>query len=271
MSRRARWARPRLEPFPLVCRNDERHHVELPRSIDALRIAVDVVGDAVLANRAPRVVTPCGELVGADGFDAADETLAVLAQGAGPVEHLVERPGSRPVVPQQAPREQRTGRQRGIAECAHRNPRTCRSVRLGAVGRRRSSVNGKSGFRSSAGDLHPSRRVADRLEAREPPALGLVRVDGEGLEAPAAGMRDVIRAAAKRPLVPRIDEIECERRVNADGRVQAARRVPRPIANAGDELADGPRWMQGNRAAVARKEMARFRHSCDLDLQPLDR
>ncbi len=139
-----------LEPFPLLCGNDERHHVELPRSIDALRIAVDVVGDAVLADRAPRVVPPRRELVGADGFDAAYEALAVLAQRARPVEHLVERPGHWPIVPQQAPREHRTGRERGIAECAHRNPRTCRSVRLGAVGRRRSSVKGKSGFRSSA-------------------------------------------------------------------------------------------------------------------------
>ena len=53
--------------------------------------------------------------------------------------------------------------------------------------------------------------------------------------------------------------------------MQAARRLPRAVAHAGDELARRAGRMQGNRAAVAGDEMPRFGHAGHLDLQPLDR
>jgi hypothetical protein len=53
--------------------------------------------------------------------------------------------------------------------------------------------------------------VADREESREAPALRFVRVHWEGFEMAATGMRDMIHAAAKRSLIPRIDDIEYER------------------------------------------------------------
>ena len=95
--------------------------------------------------------------------------------------------------------------------------------------------------------------MADREESRQPPALRLVGIDREVLVAAAAGMRDVIDAAADRPLVPGVDDVEDERRVHRNRRVQAARRLPGPIADAGDELAARARRMQRHSPAVARE------------------
>ena len=61
---------PGFETAPLVGRHDERDHVELPRPVDALRVAVDVVGDAVLADGAARAVAARGELLRAQRLDA---------------------------------------------------------------------------------------------------------------------------------------------------------------------------------------------------------
>ncbi len=56
--------------------------------------------------------------------------------------------------------------------------------------------------------LHRTRRMAVVLEARQPPRLGLVGVDGLGVVAAAAGMGDVIDAAAQRAAVPGVDQVE---------------------------------------------------------------
>ena len=65
-----------------------------------------------------------------------------------------------------------------------------------------------------------ARRVAEGKEAREAPALGLERVDGVIVAAAAAGVADVVRAPAHGALVPLVDDVEDERRVDADARVQ---------------------------------------------------
>ena len=61
---------------------------------------------------------------------------------------------------------------------------------------------------------------------------------------PAAGMRDVIDAAANATPIPDIDEVYNERRVDSNGRMQAARRLPGAIAEASDILALHPGCMQ---------------------------
>ena len=53
-------------------------------------------------------------------------------------------------------------------------------------------------------------------------ALGLVGVHREVVVAAAARMGDVVRAAAERALGPRVDDVEDQRRVHGDGRMQAA-------------------------------------------------
>src|SRR5262245_57022625 len=64
-----------------------------------------------------------------------------------------------------------------------------------------------------------TRAVAEREEARGAPGLGLERVVREDVVRAAAGMRDVIRAAAERALRPAVEQIEHERAVHADRRV----------------------------------------------------
>ena len=75
-------------------------------------------------------------------------------------------------------------------------------------------------------------RVAHGFEAGEAARLGLERVDGQGLEDAAAGVRDVIAAAADRAAVPGVDDVEGERHVRgmrgveAFGGGQARKRTP---------------------------------------------
>src|SRR5438552_14451314 len=71
--------------------------------------------------------------------------------------------------------------------------------------------------------IEESRCVAVILEARQAPRLGLVRVDRKGLVVASAGMGHVIDAAAERSPVPAIEDIEGERRVDVDGRMQRRR------------------------------------------------
>src|SRR5262245_7013451 len=62
--------------------------------------------------------------------------------------------------------------------------------------------------------------VAVILEACQAPCLGFVGVDRKGLVVASAGMGHVIDAAAERAPVPAIEDIEGERRVGVDGRMQ---------------------------------------------------
>ena len=81
----------------------------------------------------------------------------------------------------------------------------------------------------------------------------------------------MIDAAAHRALVPRVHDVEHERRVHRNRRMQAARRLPGAIADAGDELADRPGRMQRHAPAVAGDDVARVGHAGHLHLQPFDR
>src|SRR2546430_12729497 len=57
-------------------------------------------------------------------------------------------------------------------------------------------------------NLDDARRVAMILEARPASRLGFVGIDRERLVAAPARMRDVIDAAAQRPLAPAVDNVE---------------------------------------------------------------
>src|SRR5260370_7097293 len=78
-------------------------------------------------------------------------------------------------------------------------------------------------------NLHFARRMDVAEKTRETAALGFVAVHGKRVIAAPAGMRDVIRAAAERTLIPGVVKIEPQRRVGADGRFQTHSRLPGPI------------------------------------------
>src|SRR6266508_3069890 len=82
--------------------------------------------------------------------------------------------------------------------------------------------------------LHRAGRVAGTKKARVAAALGLVGVHREGGGVASAGVHNVVSAAADTAAVPGVHDVEYERRVDADSRVQATRRLPRTVADAGD-------------------------------------
>ena len=85
-------------------------------------------------------------------------------------------------------------------------------------------------------------------------------------------MHHVILAAAERPPDPGVDDVEHQRRVDRDRRVQARRRLPGAVAHAGHELAVASRS-----GAAAPSGRCRSRRAgpavrpATLHLQPLDR
>src|SRR6266496_357167 len=113
--------------------------------------------------------------------------------------------------------------------------------------------------------------MAMRPEARVAARFRLVGVDGERVVVAATRMRDVIRAASQRTRRPRVDEIEYERRLDADRRMQCGRWAPRAKAHTGDVLARNAGRCERQRATIACDAVALARHSGDLYLQPLDR
>src|SRR5690606_17845070 len=64
-----------------------------------------------------------------------------------------------------------------------------------------------------------ARRVAEGEKAREPPALGFVRIHGEMLEVAAARVCYVVRTARDRASRPAVIEVERQRRVDRNRRV----------------------------------------------------
>src|SRR5262249_40625984 len=115
------------------------------------------------------------------------------------------------------------------------------------------------------------RRMAPGLESGETAGLRLIGVDREGLVVAAARMRDVIDAAAERTAVPGVINVEGERRMHPDGRLQSRRQVPRLEADARGIFTGAAGRRHRHTAAVAGDDMARRIEVLNADLQPLDR
>ena len=92
-------------------------------------------------------------------------------------------------------------------------------------------------IRRLIGELHLARRVAVRPESSVAARFGFVGVYRKGVVVAATGMRDVVSATAQRTRGPCIDEIENERRLHTDRRMQRRRWIPRTKAHAGDIFA----------------------------------
>ena len=109
---------------------------------------------------------------------------------------------------------------------------------------RKSSVKGKSGLGlTTRGVIGPGvwpkrkKRASRRLSAS--PAL-----TGKVVWLRPPGCADVIRAAADAAAVPGVHDVEDQRRVNTDGRMQATGRLPGAIAHAGHVFAVGAGGME---------------------------
>ena len=113
--------------------------------------------------------------------------------------------------------------------------------------------------------------VADAEEARQPPAFGFVAVHRKRLEVRPPGCVTWYTQPPSEPMIPCVDDVEDQRRVHGYRRMQTARRLPRPIPDAGHVLARSSRRMERHTPAVARHDMPRSGHSAHLDLEALDR
>src|SRR5258705_3153528 len=116
-----------------------------------------------------------------------------------------------------------------------------------------------------------SRGVGQALEPGEASPLCLVGIDRKGIVAATDGMRDVVDTAAKRATAPAIIDIEGERRLHLDGRMQRRRQLPRLEADAGNILPRASGRGERNPAAIAGDDMARSIEPLRLDLQSVDR
>ena len=113
--------------------------------------------------------------------------------------------------------------------------------------------------------------MAEREEAGDASAFGLVRVDGQDLIVPAARMRDVVSAPAKGALHPGVEQVKHQRRMDRNGRMEARRRLPRAEADASHELPLHAGRMQRHLAAIAGDDVASIDQAAHLHLEALDR
>ena len=146
--------------------------------------------------------------------------------------------------------------QGNAALSGEREPDSNRKTTSRALGEDRAS-SGKSGFASAlAAAANVPGRVTEQVESRNPPAFGGGRIDRTIVGRAPAGVDDVIGAAGDRTLVPAVVEVEMQRAVNADRRVQARRRLPGAIADAANLLARGAGRLERQLHAVAADEVA---------------
>src|SRR5258708_15807457 len=109
------------------------------------------------------------------------------------------------------------------------------------------------------------------LKPSQPPRLGLVGIDRFGLVTAAAGMGDMIDAAAQRPAVPGVDQVKCQRRMDRYRRMQPACRLPGLETDGPDRFAGTAGFRHRQPPSVAGDDMAAFDKAGSLDLQPLHR
>ncbi len=115
------------------------------------------------------------------------------------------------------------------------------------------------------------RRVAQAREPGQPPALSFVAVHRKLIVTSAARVHHVILASTERTIHPGVDDVERQRRVRSNCRVQRRRRLPGAIAHASDVLAVPPGRLERYGPAVARDDEAIAREAGDVHLQPLER
>jgi hypothetical protein len=166
------------ELLPLGRRQDQGQRIDLPRPVGALRIGIDVVGDAVLEDAPAHVIDAVPHLLGRRRVEVGQERLPRGANAAVLGEHLVEAVGLLQVVGQQGRWHQGHGRWSSILRRAVAGDRCKSNVnrkpKLAGAGRR-----GVPPDSDERGGTPPSTRpsAAAMLRAfRTPPATARSRL-----------------------------------------------------------------------------------------------
>ena len=84
---------PGLDAAPFLLGQDHRQEIQLPGPVGALRIGVDVVGDAVLAYLVVHRVQPLARALGGPGRELLDQGTPVGARRVRRFEELIEAVG----------------------------------------------------------------------------------------------------------------------------------------------------------------------------------
>src|SRR6188474_3420435 len=106
---------------------------------------------------------------------------------------------------------------------------------------------------------------------RRSPGFGFVGVYRKCLVVPTAGVTDMICTAANRSAFRQVHDIEHQRRMDWNRRVQASRRLPGAVADAANEVAVSACRLQRQRSAVTCHREAFSDQTADSNLHPLDR
>ena len=214
---------------PLVGADDQGHRTQRPHPLGLL--AVDAVRDAGVADMPGGQGEARAQFAFAVFGEIAEEIQPNRPRPSGGVEQLVRNAWKRPIArqPRRQPRPRRTGEVGG--------PLAPGWVSAHAGSVRRSRVRGNSGEIGGGARLDRPRGVAVRDEARLAAGLGLVGVDRVGIMAAAAGVGDVIDAAAERAAGVAVDDVEGQGRVDRSGSgCRPLAQLPGLVANPGDRL-----------------------------------
>ena len=124
---------------------------------------------------------------------------------------------------------------------------------------------------SRAFDVDLPGGVADRLEPGAAPRLSLGGVHRRVVVGTATRMDHVIGGTAQREPAGPVDDVEVQRRVDVQRRVQRGPRLPGLVTDARDEAAGGTGRGQRDGGAVAGQEVPARCETGDLDLQSFGR
>jgi len=113
--------------------------------------------------------------------------------------------------------------------------------------------------------------VTETEKARQPAAFGLIGIHWKGGVTESTRMSDVICATSYAVAIPRVHDIEHERCVKTDRRMQATGRLPGSITHTRDIFAVRTRRVEGKSDPSHRDNMAPVNQTTELHLDALDR
>lgn len=103
------------------------------------------------------------------------------------------------------------------------------------------------------------------------PAFGFIFIHREGFIIPPARMADIISTAPHGLFCPQIHNIENQRGVYRNGRMQTIGRLPGPVADACHKDAFNTSGLQGQSSAIAGDDVTGIGHPLDFDLHSFQR
>jgi hypothetical protein len=108
--------------------------------------------------------------------------------------------------------------------------------------------------------------MPESKKAGYPPSLCFVGVHRKCFIATATRVRDVIRAPADRSFCGKVDDIENQRRMHRDRRMEAPGRLPCAVPYTANEIAIRPCWLQGQPVSIACYGQLLAYEAFDVDL-----